>query len=382
MAEALTTSWIVPVSRPPVPNGWVMVDQGRILAVGAGDPGLPVRDLGPGVLLPGLVNAHCHLELSHLATRLPGGRFVPWIESLVVSRGSATAEESREAVRAAVAGMTAGGTVAVGDISNELAHLDLLGPVDAVVFYELIGWDPARAGSVFSAALKRLGALPRNGVEVRLAAHAPHSVSRELFALLGSRMAAIHLAESESEVLFLRSGEGDWGRFLTGRGLTVAFNPPGKTPIAYLASLGMLHPGLLAAHCVQADREDVSLLRESSCSVVVCPRSNRFLGLGLPPVPSLLEAGVRVCVGTDSLASAPTLDVWDDVLALKEAFPEISWETLVGLATQGGADALGLHGLGSLEEGKKARFAFVPLPAPPPDPWSGLSRSRPRSLPA
>jgi aminodeoxyfutalosine deaminase len=367
----LRAGWVVPVSGPAIRDGIVAVESGRVAWVGAADapdrPPAEERDLGPGVLLPGFVNAHCHLELSYLAGAVPGaGGFSDWVGKLVAQRVGESGDGLRSAADLAARAMVAAGTVAVGDISNRLAHLDLMAAAGlrAVVFHELIGWDPGRAQDVLSAAEAALRSLtPQAGIEVKLAAHAPYSVSPALFAALRAHggPACVHLAESPDEVRFLRTGDGPWVDFLASRGLDqVPFTAPGTSPVKYLDDLGVLHPRLLAVHCVQVDVEDARLLAARGVSVAVCPRSNRHIGVGTPPVPELLAAGVNVCVGTDSLASAPTLDVLADVRALHATFPQIAPATLIEMATRNGARALGLDDLGTLEPGQIGALAFMP----------------------
>jgi cytosine/adenosine deaminase-related metal-dependent hydrolase len=362
----------------------VAVDLGRIIWVGReGGPGEPpgrVRDLGPGVLLPGLVNAHCHLELSHLAGRVPfGGGFVAWIEALVAAH-AAEPDEGRAAALSAVHLLEEHGTVAVGDVSNSLAHLDALAGsrLDAVVFLELLAWDPARAVETLSWADKRCrasAALLRPGLDLRLAAHGPHSVAPALLRLLVERAgpAAIHLAESPDESRFLLDGKGAWPAFLEGRGLGhVAFDPPGVSPVRYLEDQGALHPRLVAAHGVQLDAADRELLARRGVHVVLCPRSNRNLGVGRADVPALLASGVRLALGSDSLASVETLDVLDDAVLLRRQFPALDPAAIVRIATAGGASALGFDGLGALAPGKRAALAFAAAASEPPDPHAHL----------
>ncbi len=397
--EMLTTSWVLPIAGPPLRDGRVALHEGRVAWVGrAGWPGeaaAPVRDLGPGVLLPGLVNAHCHLELSHLAGRVPfGGGFVDWIEALVAARGPASVltstvrpvpapggeDAQRVATGAAIRFLEERGTAAVGDISNRLAHLDLLASsrLSAVVFLELLAWDPAKAAATLDWAEERASALAgslRPGLEVRLAAHAPHSVSPALLRALGERggPAAIHLAESPDEAAFLRDGSGGWPAFLERRGLGhVAFSPPGASPVRYLDDLRALHPRLVAAHGVQVDAADRETLARRGVHVVLCPRSNRDLGVGTADVPALLAAGVRLALGTDSLASAPTLDVLDDAVLLHRQFPGLDPVAILRMATLGGAEALGFGELGTIAPGKRAALAFAVADAPPADPAAFL----------
>ena len=371
--EILTTSWVLPVTAPPLPGGRVAVEGGRVAWVGPpGDPGEPegrLRDLGPGILLPGLVNAHCHLELSHLAGPLPvDGGFVSWVEGVVASRGRFAQEDVRSATSCAIRFLEERGTVAVGDVSNALGHLDLLSAsrLSAVVFLELLAWDPAKAEAVLAFAEQRraqVAASLRPGIEVRLAAHAPHSVSPALFGLLveSGGPAALHLAESPDEAAFLAGGGGAWPAFLERRGLGhVAFAPPGLSPVCYADRLGALHPRLVAAHGVQVDAVDRGILARRGVHVVLCPRSNRHLGVGAADVEALLVSGVRLALGTDSLASAETLDVLDDAVLLHRQFPRIDAAVLVRLATLGGAVALGFDDLGAIAPGKRAALAFAP----------------------
>ena len=390
----LRASWVVPVAGPPLADGLVAVQGGRILWVGRGDgpgrPDGPVTDLGDAVLMPGLVNAHCHLELSHLAGRLPRTEgFVPWIEALVAERASEDPALVRDHARRAIAAAEQTGTVAVGDVSNTLAHLDLLraSGLRAVVFYELLGWDPAGCGEILRAAEERLAAVaaePDGPVRVRLAAHAPHSVSPPLLRALRERggPASIHLAESPAETDFLASGRGEWAGFLARRGLGgVSFDPPGLTPVRYLESLGVLAPGLVAAHCVRVDGEDRALLARRGVYVALCARSNRNLGVGLPPLPDLLADGVRLCLGTDSVASGDSLDLLQDAALLHRAYPKVEPARLVRLATEGGAEALGMPDLGALAPGTAAARAAAPAPRGLSDPCaflvSGEARLRP-----
>lgn len=385
----LRAGWVLPVVTPPIADGAVAVAEGRIVWVGpAGSPERPrgaERDLGNGVLLPGPVNAHIHLELSALAGRTPAAvGFTPWVEALVEERARLSLQAARSATAEAVRSVAEAGTAAIGDVSNALEHLDLLedAPFESVVFFEQIGWDPARAGEVLGRADNLLQRASGARASIRLAAHAPHSVSPELFRGLLARggPGALHLAESPDESRFLRDGDGPWRGFLQRRVGDVPFLAPGQSPVEYMASLGVLGPRLVAAHCVQVDAADVGRLASAGVNVVVCPRSNRTIGVGVPPVPELIAAGVNVALGTDSLASAPSLDVLDDAVVLAREFPGLAGERIVRLMTQGGARALGCDGLGAIAPAARAALAFASAPGPIDDPHrfllSGAARLR------
>jgi aminodeoxyfutalosine deaminase len=390
--ELLGAEWIVTGAGPPVRDGLVAVETGRIAWAGGRDdatrPRGPVRDLGRGVLLPGLVNAHCHLELSHLSAARAEGRrgFVAWVEALVDLRSRADPAEARAGTQAALLELAGTGTVAVGDVSNGLGHLDLLDAsgLDAVVFYELLAWDPERAEAVLAEARRRVTETAARGLRtpVRLAAHAPHSVSPPLLRALAREggPAAIHLAESGSEQRFLDGGDAEWSAFLTARGLGhVRFEPPRTTPVRYLDGLGALPAGLVAAHCVRVDAEERALLARRRVFVAVCPRSNRTLGVGIPPVPEMLAAGIEVCLGTDSLASADSLDLLQDAAALRREFPSLEPAAIVRMATTAGARALRLDDLGSIVPGRRAALAFAPAAAQIEDPLAFLVSGRARA---
>jgi aminodeoxyfutalosine deaminase len=383
--ELIQAGWLLPITGPPIRDGVVAVSGGRVVAVGRQrDADLPEgkrRRLGDGVLLPGLVNAHCHLELSHLAS-LPRGRqgFVPWVEGVVASRGQHAEDDVLAAAAVAIDRVEAAGTVAIGDVSNTLAHLPALAAssLRAVVFLELLAWDPARAAATLAwgeALLRERRPALRPGLELRLAAHAPHSVSPALLRLLVARggPAAIHLAESKEEARYLADGGGAWPGFLAARGLGhVAFEPPRQSPVAYCDGLGVLHPRLVAAHGVQLEAGDAERLRARGVHVVLCPRSNESLGVGRADVPALVAAGVPLALGSDSLASSPTLDVLDDAVALRRSFPGLAKGAILRMATLGGAEALGLEELGAVEPGRRAALAYAPAAAPPDDPESFL----------
>jgi cytosine/adenosine deaminase-related metal-dependent hydrolase len=384
--ELLRSAWLLPIASPPIRDGLVAVSGGRVVWVGSrGDPGqphAPLRDLGEGVLLPGLVNAHCHLELSHLAGTQPAapGGFVPWVEAIVSSRGRHTDAAVAAAADAAIAGLEASGTVAVGDVSNTLAHLDRLAAssLSAVVFLELLSWDPAKAAGTLAwgeELLRERRAVLRPGLELRLGAHAPHSVSPQLLQLLAERggPAALHLAESPDEAQFLSEGSGPWPAFLASRGLGhVVFTPARCSPVRYADGLGVLHPRLVAAHGVQVDAADRAVLAERGVHVVLCPRSNANLGVGTADLPALRAAGVRLALGSDSLASVDSLDVLDDAVLLLRQFPDLAPASILRLATLGGAEALGFPELGAIAPGRRAAFAYAPASRTPPDPAAFL----------
>lgn len=375
-------AFVLPVTSAPIRDGFVAVRDGVVTGLGAMSDRPRGRDvteidLGKTILMPGFVNAHTHLELSHLEGAVPADRgFVAWIEDQLRIRAERSVGEIPVAIRKAVAALEAGGTVALADVSNSLAAVGPLeeSPLHALVLHEILGFDPAKASAVFEQSKTiRAAANAKRGPRVRIevAAHAPHSISRELLELLmtDGGVRSIHVAESRSEDDFLHGGGGDWRQFLDRRVGPVPFKAPGKSPVQYLDELGVLTPGLLAVHCVRVSEADAKLLAERGAVAVLCPRSNEFLGNGVPPLALLLGTGVPLALGTDSLASCPSLDVLEDARLLCRKFPRVPKTVLLHALTRGGAIALGFDKLGQICAGAAARFAALAFDgAAPADP--------------
>ena len=362
--------WLLPISSPPVADGGIAVEAGIIAAVGPfrevrrSWPGAQVVDHPDCVLLPGLINAHAHLELSHLSQlgQQPAPPSFPaWIEGLLAARSQAAADEAMilKAARQALAAQQAEGVVALADISNSGLTSQLASGFDGrlLVFKEYLG---LRADSA-AAALHRL---QQESEEQPCTGHALYSTHPALLRGLKARanrlghVFPIHTAESFAEIELLRSGSGPFRDFLAERGLwDGSFQPLGGQggAVRWLHQHGLLDSRTLCVHCVHIYKEEIALLAASGAKVCLCPGSNRSLGVGKPPLASLLRHGILPAVGTDSLASNPKLSLWRELYLLAEEHPSVSPETILAMATLGGAAALGLgKQLGSLEAGKEA----------------------------
>jgi cytosine/adenosine deaminase-related metal-dependent hydrolase len=328
--------------------------------------------------MPGLVNAHTHLELSYLRGQIaPGDSFVGWVRTLLAARRQQpdpAAAGIVDAIDTAIGECVASGTAVVADITNTLVTFDRLvrSELAAVVFYELIRFNAPDADAVVDAASRRLEELvPTERVRPAFAAHAPYSVAPLVFRAI--RRAAdrkpfepcsVHLAESAEEMEFVRTGTGPWKALLEDLGAwDPAWVPPGGTPVGYLDDNGFLKRRVLAVHAVQATREDLARLAERRVTVVTCPRSNRYTGAGVPPVRAFYESGVAVAIGTDSLASCPDLNLFSELAALRAIDASVPAAALLDSATREGARALALDAdYGTIEPGKRARLLAVALP--------------------
>ncbi len=375
-------AWILPIAAPPVRNGWVDVDQGLITRIGTADgAGRRVRhgevDLGSRIVLPSLVNAHTHLELSVFRGGLRAASSMPeWARELMARRAGVMPDEA--AIRQAVAEARRTGTGLIGDIGNTPASVAPLraAGLASVVFRELLGFDEHDPTGLVARACAEMAGAAAENPRLRLAAHAPYSVSPALFAAL--RAAAdrerlwplsVHVAESREELELLRSGRGAWREILEERGRW----DPGwvagtASPVEYLDGLGWLGARTLMVHGVHLTDAELVRMARAGTTLVTCPRSNHHSGAGRPPIARFYAAGVRVAVGTDSLASVADLNVFSELQAMRRLAPSVPAGTLLRSATQVGAAALGYgDALGAIVPGRRASLIAVAGAAPGDD---------------
>jgi cytosine/adenosine deaminase-related metal-dependent hydrolase len=383
---AYRAAWVCPIDHPPIRDGVVLVEDGRIVGVGTGESfdslpdrtGVHLRYLGNVVLLPGLINAHVHLELSWLRGRVPpAAKFTEWVKQMMAGRGGVERPDDPivlDGIRAAITELRASGTVAVGDISNSLASP---GPMrdaglDGVVFHELLGFKERDGALVEKGSAARAASPGR----VSLAPHAPYSTSPELFrairdAVSGSEcpIMSVHLGESPEESELLQSGSGPWRGILEFIGVwRDDWTIPACGPVEYLDRLGVIDAKTLVVHGVQLDDAALKRLRSIGATLVTCPRSNQWVGVGAPPIERFYQSGVAVAVGTDSLASVDDLNLFNELKAMRAIAPNVSARRFIESATLVGARALGLDAeLGSLSPGKRAEILAVKLADPVDD---------------
>jgi aminodeoxyfutalosine deaminase len=381
-------SWILPIAEPPIRDGWIVTDRGRIVAYGA--YGAVTRrapshaesreiDLGEVAVLPGLVNAHTHLELSYLRDEVPpASNFVKWISGVIAARRqrrSISDPHILEAMDRAIADSIAFGSALVGDISNTLVSFAALARSDlaAVVFFEVLGFNVTDPDAIVEYAYREIEALgSTDRLRTSLAAHAPYSVAP--LVLRAIRKAAdrapfapcsVHLSESVEEVEFIRTGGGPFRRLLEEGGFWNAdWIAPGVSPVEFLDDSGFLDARVLAVHGVQMTPSDLTRLAARGATLVTCPRSNGHTGAGAPPIEDFYASGVHVAVGTDSLASAPDLSVFAELATLRALAPSVPASALLASATIEGARALGFDAdYGTIEPGKRARLVAVDIRA-------------------
>jgi cytosine/adenosine deaminase-related metal-dependent hydrolase len=373
LTRVLSADWVIPVDAPPIRDGAVAIEDGRIAAVGLRS------ELGAGerfeeaVILPGFVNAHSHLEYAVYAGFGDGLPFAPWIALHIARKAELDVPEMEAVARAGAVECLRSGITTVGDASysgaaaTACAELGLRG----TIYLEVFGAGTEQIETRFEANRDRILPVLSDRVRLGISPHSVYSASPELWtaaARLGLPMMT-HLAESEAEVEWVRDRSGPFAELLGDH------FPPGS--IRLLAERGLLGSQLVAAHAVHLDKGELELLARYDVAVVHCPRSNALLGCGIAPLAELRDADLRVGIGTDSPASTPSFDMFDELrtaLSLTRARERrtdaLTTTEALELATLGSATALGLEAeVGSLTPGKRADLAILSLADSPYLPW-------------
>lgn len=355
---------------PPIADGALVLDDAsKVVAVG---PRAELERAHPSVrfetqravLMPGLINAHAHVELSAMRGQVPGGRgFTPWVTDMMAARGRFAPEHDIEAIDRAVSELLAFGTAAVGEVTNSLAAVPYLGStaLSVRVFHEVFGSRRESAQAMLAGAKAARAAIkdwPANA-SYSLAPHTLYTLHPDVLKAVlaearagSSELTSLHLCEHPAERKLLLDGGGPFAEFLKERGIVADWPPPGLDPVRYADALGALGPDVLCVHLTEAQPEELAVLVASGAPVVLCPRSNLHIEVKLPPLVAILAAGIKPALGTDSLASCPSLDVLEDARALAERFHSVPPRTLIAMATSYGAAALGLSAtLGTLAAG-------------------------------
>jgi len=369
--------WVLPVVQAPLANGAVAVRSGRIEAVGGFSElqgmysDAAVVDYPDSVLIPALINAHTHLELSNLAHITATFRpesFTGWIENMLAERRRSgfSGESVLAAAAQALSSQQQDGVIAVGDISNTGLPRKLSAAFwgELLCFKEFYGLSAATVKGT-------LQALTREGDQL-CTAHAPYSTHAEVLQALKQRslrlghVFPLHVAEPPSEAEMMNSGRGEIADFFHERGFwSDSFQPTGidnTGSVQYLHQLGILDDRTLCVHCIHVSEKEFAILQTTGCSICLCPGSNRYLNVGKAPVVDFLRLGIHLALGTDSLSSNPVISLWREMFVLTEDHPGLAPADILRMATLGGSKALGLeHELGSLEKGKRAAMLAVVL---------------------
>ena len=384
----LRAGWVLPVDAPPIQHAAVLIGaDGRIAAVGPDSEipapaGADLDDLGPAILIPGFVNTHTHLELTGFEEHAPGEdpAFREWILNIRAIKARRSPEEFLEAARRGVRDCWSAGITTIADTGDSGSVIQALAELggSGICYQEAFGPDPAQCPESLTgleAAVSRLAAFARGRIRLGVSPHAPYTVSGLLYeavaAWAGARglPMAVHVAESREESEFVTHRRGPFAEGWIKRGIPLldhqshqpSRSPPSAargrpavqpSPLEWLDCHGVLGPGTLCIHAIQLSPADIALLARRDAPVAHCPLSNARHRHGAAPLSALRQAGIRVGLGTDSVASVGRLDCFAEARAARD-LGGLSAEAAVALATLEGARALGLEGeTGSLTPGK------------------------------
>ncbi len=378
MSQTYTARWVFPVSGPPLPNGTVTVQGDRIEAVEPHGVRTPDEDFGNAAIIPGLVNPHTHLDLSGARGLIPPtdpDHFTDWLRGVIAYRRTRTPEQTRADIRDGLAECIRFGTTLIGDIASEGASWEPLAAsrVRAVVFREILGLseDRARASGRAAADWLKVHTATKT-CRPAYSPHAPYSARWTLFGA-GTRNDTFmsHLAESPGEMELMASQTGPFVAFLNDLGV---WDATGIAPSLTRMLLRSRYIGTyLFAHANYLPLDACKYIADLH-SIVYCPRTHAAFGHPPHPFRAFLARRVLVCLGTDSLASNPDLDILAEARFVRARHPDFPGEQLLRMVTLSGAEALGwADEAGSLEPSKSADFVVVPLPdADAPDPHALL----------
>ncbi|WP_153559255.1 amidohydrolase family protein [Roseimaritima sediminicola] len=379
LTGSFAARWIVPVASPPIAGGWIRVKAGRIVQLETSSPPADCLDLGDVALMPGLVNAHTHLEFSDLTTPLgrPGNRLPDWISAVVrYRRGawadpSAAAEARQRIVLDGCAQSHRSGVRLVADIATQpYLRQTPPTPLRLLAMVETLGLLPERAEETFALASEWLDASPQ-GLHLGISPHAPYSTSPQLIrrciqAARRQRMPlAMHVAESREELELVQRGSGPFRDALESLGVWQEEMFPLADGIDGLLRRLSEAPRCLVVHGNYLTTEQIGFLAGNPhMSLVYCPRTHRYFDHQRYPLERCLEAGVRVALGTDSRSSNPDLILWNEIRHVASHFPEVSIETALTMGSLWGAQALGHEDVGHLHPGAEPGILVVPTAAP------------------
>jgi cytosine/adenosine deaminase-related metal-dependent hydrolase len=369
----LRAKMVLPVSAPPIENGAVAIEGDTITAVGPSGEiaGGETRDLGEVVLAPGLINAHCHLEYTRMRGELEWrGSFIEWILALVALKKIKTEKDYITGIERGIDELARSGTTTIVNITSfpDLIDTGIPVPLRVIWCLELIDFGRTQsAKAIAQTAMEFIAARPNMAESFGLSPHAPYTASGELYRLAADHARSrhmpltTHVGESQEEDDMIRRGTGPmYDYFLrAGRGMRDCKR---HSPVQLLAAYAVLGENCIAAHANCLSPIDIGLLAKTKASVVHCPKTHRFFRRDTPLIHSFWQQGVNVCLGTDSLASNDTLNMFAEMQTFSRIFPDMSAQEILPMATTAGAKALNLGGkIGSINTGAWADLIAVPL---------------------
>lgn len=382
----LSAAYILPIGMPAVPAGKIRVQGSTMTELGTQLnplPGETVIELPQHVLLPGLINAHTHLDLSNTAGPLPQPTtYRDWVEAIIAVRQQFSADDLRSGMALATAQLLRSGVTTIGDYVGDLRIMPLLSasPFSGRAFVEIIAAGPARVEerqAAFEAMLRGRG---DSAWPCSLTPHALHTVDRMSLQMLLKRHAthraaplAIHCAESREEVELFTAQRGPLYDFMTAHGYH--YGPLVDSPLHFLRRHGGVPAQSCLIHCNDLTDDDIAAIAAAHCTVIHCPQSHAYFGHAPFPMERLLAVGVPIALGTDGLPCAVSLNFLTELRLIRERWPSLSAEAILQMATRNGAAALWLSDRGQLAPGLRADLIAVPC-RHTRDPYEAVVTSR------
>ena len=375
MVSYISASYIYPVSAPPLKEGVIGIDANGLIkeiltAAEAESKGITGVKYYQGVLVPGFINTHCHLELSHLKGKIDRHTGLPGFVEQVIRQRQAEEAEVIDAMGEADRKMYENGIVAVGDISNKLISRSVkeISGIYYHTFIEAMGFNPSKAIDIIAAAIELKNAF--KPLSSSIVPHAPYSVSDELFHQIrlegekNSDLMSIHNQETPDENAFFEHKTGSFLKLYEFLGLNIDFfEATGKPSLpSYLPRLSTKQKTLLV-HNTFTSRSDIDFAvdQHSSLYWCLCPNANLYIENKLPQLDSFLRAKLKITLGTDSLASNDQLSIIEEMKTLQDHF-KIPFEELLTWATWNGAVFLGIEDrFGSLTVGKTPGIVLLEI---------------------
>lgn len=366
MLRYLSADYIFPVSSEPIKDGIVVINEsGEVIDVLNSKQGLRISEkieFYQGIIVPGFVNSHCHLELSHMHDKIQKGAGLISFISAIISQRSVDEDQVLAAMKTYDELMFANGIVAVGDISNNKLSKSVKQNSNIYyhTFIELLGFDPLRAETVFQKALDLKAEFAP--LSASFAPHAPYSVSAKLFSILNKyaedhdNLFSMHNQECESENQFFLHKSGAFIDFYKMLNIDLSFfEAQSKTSLQALLPLFPVNQKIVLVHNTFTNLEDIAAVKHSKKNITwcLCPNANLYIEQRLPDLALLLNSELNITVGTDSLASNDKLCILSELKTIKEHFYELPSSQIIRWATLNGAHFLGIDSkFGSIEKGK------------------------------
>lgn len=374
--KRFAANYIFPITSAPIKNGYVEVeDDGTIIKIGALEKEMPSTQFYNGIIVPGFINAHCHIELSHLKGKFrKGSGMAGFIDQINELRESAPEHVRKARIKEEMDSLWEQGVSAMADISNcdESFNIKRESPLYTRTFIEVFGTEPEDASNVIEGAEKILSIADEAGIDASITPHSPYTMSPQLLTMAAAKglergFISYHNQESSQEEDMISKGCGELYENYVRRGLSTPV-PTGKPALFHFAQrLEKVHPApfkehILLIHNTVTAKDSIEMAKDKFKNVtfVTCPLSNIFIHERLAPLDLFMKEGVRIALGTDSLSSNDILSIVQEIKCIQKHFPSIELGTILEWATINGAQALDKSDtLGSIEKGKRPGIVLI-----------------------